>query len=155
MDPPPTPERRWPRYLGWTAAALAAVAAVCALVLVGVVHSLDAGALKRQIERRVSAAIGGEMTIGGLELGLRPTPRIFMRDAKILVPAAIDLELPAAEADLSLIGLLTGKLRLANLTLHRPRLVVTVSQRDAPMREVGTVYRDTLLDAVLPKKRRA
>ncbi|MET0217319.1 MAG: hypothetical protein ABW205_05225, partial [Burkholderiales bacterium] len=148
MDPAPTTERRWPRYLAWTAATLAVVPAVCALVLVGVVHSLDSGALKRQIERRVSAAVGAEMTVAGLELGLRPTPRIFMRDAKILVPAAIDLELPTAEADLSLIGLLTGKLRLANVILQRPRLVVTVSQRGAPMPEVGTVYRDTVLAAI-------
>lgn len=148
MHPPTTTERRWLRYLGWTAATLAVLAGVCVLLLWGVVRSLEAGALKSQVERRVSAAIGGETTVAAVELGFRPTPRMSIRDAKIRVPGAIDLEFPRAEADLSLLGLLSGKLHLVKVTLDRPRLVVTTSQRDAPTPDVGTVYRDTVLAAI-------
>ena len=134
----------------WTAATLAVVPAVCALVLVGVVHSLDSGATpSRQIERRVSAAVGAEMTVAGLELGLRPTPRIFMRDAKIRFRSCNRPRAPNGRSRSVADRVVDREASPRQRHAAAPAAGrLQSSQRGAPMPEVGTVYRDTVLAAI-------
>lgn len=110
--------------------ALAAVAVL--VVLVGGAVALLKSDLPRQfVERRASEALGRDVTIGGLDIGLGLRPVIVATDIRVAnmetgtTPNMV--EVPRAEVVVDLPALIGGQIELPRIQLDQP---VVVAERD-------------------------
>ncbi|MBS1217929.1 MAG: hypothetical protein H6R21_1062, partial [Proteobacteria bacterium] len=91
-------------------------AGIAALVLLAGVAALaplllDEAAVKRAIEPRISAALGGEVRYESFALSLLPRPRVRIRGLAVSVPQIVDGRIATVDIRMALLPLITGDIR--------------------------------------------
>jgi AsmA protein len=105
--------------------ALAGAAALALAAAAIFLARLDAAALTRRLEERLSAALGLEVrALGATELRLLPRPRAVFADVLVRDGEEELLRVKRVTAGIALLPLLGGKTRLATLALEEPVLTL-------------------------------
>ena len=122
-------------------------AGIAALVLLAGVAALaplllDEAAVKRAIEPRISAALGGEVRYESFALSLLPRPRVRIRGLAVSVPQIVDGRIATVDIRMALLPLITGDIRPALVRIDQPEFTVRLSPGNAP--DPYTAYRAAL-----------
>jgi hypothetical protein len=96
---------------------LAAVALVAAVPLL-----IDTPAVRAEIQRRLSAAVQGEVAWQRLGVALLPAPHVELREVRIEIPARAQIGVEQVDVYVRLWPLLLGRPEIASLALRRPRI---------------------------------
>jgi hypothetical protein len=109
------------RRLACTLGALVVVA-VALIALVPVL--IDTRAVQAELQRRLSATLGGEVSWQELDVRLLPAPRGELRGLRLDIPAKLEASADAVDVYLRLWPLLRGQPEVSSVTLERPRIRV-------------------------------
>ena len=110
------------RRLAWTLGALV-VAAAALIVLIPVL--VDARAVQAELQRRLSAALGGQVSWQELDVRLLPAPRGELRGLRVDIPGKLGASADAVNVYLRLWPLLRGQPDFSSVTIERPSIRVT------------------------------
>lgn len=108
-----------------------------AAALVAVPFFVDANSYKPEIIAQVKQATGRDVTIDGpIRLALLPAPEVTLDGLHVANVAGADspdmVEAKSVTVRLSLLGLLTGELRPADVTLVEPRIALQIDASGQP-----------------------
>lgn len=117
---------------------LAALGLVLALPLL-----VDQPAVRFELQHRLSAMVGGDLSWERLELRLLPTPRGVVEGVRVDIAPILSARAARVEARLSLWALLRGRAAVTSLTAEAPQI------RVAPVREAAPPARDEAAPAPL------
>jgi AsmA-like C-terminal region len=109
-------------------AVLAAAGAAALLVLAVSLLPLflDGDRVRHAIERRISAATGGEVRYDSLKLGFFPRPHVEARNATVRIPGAVDGRIGTLSIRIAALPLLAGEVRPVAVDVAQPVLEVTI-----------------------------
>ena len=126
---------------------MAIVVAIVALLLGGAVAVLpllvDSAAVRRVVEREISARVGGKVRYDSIGLRLFPLPRAKIRGVTVHSPDALTGRAAVIDVELSLASLLGGSVRPTAVRVEQPVLEVRIAPgggADDPF----AAYRETL-----------
>ena len=113
------------------------VAGIGAVVLLaGAVATIpflvEADAVKRAVERRIAAVIGGSARYESISLSFLPRPRVQLRGLTVSVPDAVDGRIAAADVRIALLPLVAGDVRPVSVHIEQPQLTVRRSPDSSP-----------------------
>src|SRR5687767_3122154 len=101
--------------------ALIGVIVLAAVALVAFGPALvDTPAVRAEIQRRLSAAVDGEVAWEALEIALFPAPHGAVRKLRIEIPGTLAATVEEAQVHLRLWPLLRGSPEIASVTVRRP-----------------------------------
>jgi len=112
------------RRLAWALGAIVVAAAVL-IALVPVL--IDARAVQAELQRRLSAALGGQVSWQELDVRLLPAPRGELRGLKVDIPGKLGASAEEVNVYLRLWPLLRGQPEVSSITIERPRIRVTAA----------------------------
>jgi AsmA-like protein len=130
----PPERRRWSRavrYCAWFAAVFVAVVVAAALILPEI---LDTPAVRAEIQRRLSAAVGSEVTWEDLSVRILPAPRGVLRKVRVEIPGLAAVSAEQVDARLRFWPLLRGRAEIASVTLVNPDIRVSLKPASAEER---------------------
>jgi hypothetical protein len=104
---------------------LAGIVAVAPLLV-------ETDAVKRAVERRVAAAIGGAARYETISLSFLPRPRVQLRGLTVSVPDAVEGRIAAADVRIALLPLIAGDVRPVSVQIEQPELTIRRSPDDSP-----------------------
>ena len=139
----PAARSRWRRRLLLPAAGIALLAVVA---LLGLPRLADSDAVRRALERRISALAGGEVHYDSLSLSFVPSPRAELRNVTLRVEKSIDARMPALEIAIAPLALLAGEVRITALRATGP--AITVQWAPDSGRSPPTADRAAIKDAL-------
>ncbi|HEX5768518.1 MAG TPA: AsmA family protein, partial [Burkholderiales bacterium] len=116
------------RRLAWTLGGI--VVAAAALIALAPLL-IDARAVQAELQRRLSDALGGQVSWQELDVRLLPAPRGELRALRIDVPGKLEASADAVDVHLRLWPLLRGQPEISSITVERPRIRVA-PRGDAP-----------------------
>ncbi len=92
--------------------------------------------LRARLEREIETQLGRETKVGALELSLFPRPAVNVRE--LWIAGETPRVAPLAEVDsvrlrLAVLPLLAGRVKLASLTIERPRIVLPLDAAGRPI----------------------
>lgn len=116
------------RRLAWTLGAVV-VAAAALIALIPVL--VDARAVQAELQRRLSAALGGQVSWQELDVRLLPAPRGELRGLRIDIPGKLHATADGVNVYLRLWPLLRGEPQIASVALQRPQVRVTAAGGDS------------------------
>jgi uncharacterized protein involved in outer membrane biogenesis len=119
------------RRLVWTLGVVV-VAAAALIALIPVL--VDARAVQGELQRRLSAALGGQVSWQELDVRLLPAPRGALRGLRVDIPGTLGASADAVNVYLRLWPLLRGQPEVSSVTIERPSIRVTAGG-DAPEEE--------------------
>src|SRR5687768_8417145 len=103
--------------------ALAGVMVLAAVLLVAFGPALvDTPAVRAEIQRRLSAAVDGEVAWESLKIALFPAPHGELRKLRLEIPATLSATVEEAQVDLRLWPLLRGSAEVSSVVVRRPSL---------------------------------
>lgn len=109
----------------------ALLTAAAALLLI-VPTFVDAPAVRAEIQRRLGAALGGQVTWRVLEVRLLPVPYGELQQVRIEIPGSLSADAERVDVHLRLWPLLRGRPEVASVTLRKPQIRIGVAGgRDA------------------------
>ncbi len=117
----PTKRRRQ-----WIIVAIGAIVLVAGSVAT-VPLLVDADAVKRAVERRIAAVIGGPASYESISLGFLPRPRVQLRGLTVSVPDTVDGRIAAVDVRIALLPLVTGDVRPVSVHIQQPEFTVHLS----------------------------
>jgi len=135
----------------WLLAGGAFLILVIAATLVVLPRLIDTPAVRAEIQRRLDAALGGQISWQALELRLLPAPHGELRQVRIEIPGKLGAEAARLQVYLRLWPLLRGRAEIASLTLDHPRVRVLPSEAstsDAPL-DTMAAYRAVMQPTAL------
>jgi hypothetical protein len=112
---------RWRRRL---ALAVVLVAALLGGAAALVPRLVDSAAVRRVIERELSARVGGKLRYDSIELRLIPLPRAEIRGVSLYSPETLTGHAVVVDVELSLAALLRGAVRPTAIRVKEPVLEV-------------------------------
>ena len=141
MSSTPIARPRWGRR--------AAIAAAVVLALLGVAVAalpllVDSDAVRRVVEREISALAGGEVRYDSLEVHLLPQPRAAIHGVTVRVPGAVDGRAAALEVGLALRPLLAGNVRPTAIRIEQPAFEVRITPGGGGAGDPFTAYRESV-----------
>ncbi|MGH8697074.1 MAG: hypothetical protein ACREVS_11390, partial [Burkholderiales bacterium] len=141
MPSTPTVRPRWRRRLAIAAAVVVVLlgAAVAALPLL-----VDSDAVRRVIEREISALASGEVRYDSLAVRFFPQPRAAVRGVTVRVPGAVDGRAAVLEIRLALLPLLTGNVRPTAIRVEQPAFEVRIAPGGAVGGDPFATYRESV-----------
>ncbi|HET9352221.1 MAG TPA: hypothetical protein VFO02_12935, partial [Burkholderiales bacterium] len=95
---------------------------------------IDARAVQAELQRRLSAALGGQVSWQELDVRLLPAPRGELRGLRIELPGKLDASADEVNVYLRLWPLVRGQPEVSSVTIERPSVRVT-SAGDTPVEE--------------------
>lgn len=107
------------RRLAWTLGATV-VAAVTLIALVPVL--IDARAVQAELQRRLSAALGAQVSWQELDVRLLPAPRGELRGLRVDIPGKLDASADRVDVYLRLWPLLRARPEVSSVTIERPSI---------------------------------
>jgi hypothetical protein len=110
------------RRLAWTLGAIV-LAAVAAVALVPVL--IDARAVQTELQRRLSATLGGQVSWQELDVRLLPAPRGELRGLRVDIPAKLGASADEVKVYLRLWPLLRGEPQISSIAVQRPQVRIT------------------------------
>ena len=116
--------RSWPRRLAYGLIALLLVLA--GLLAIGV-RLIDAPAVRAELQRRLSAALGGEVAWEALELRILPAPHGELRRVRMEIPGAVSARAEQVDAYLRLWPLFLGHAEISSLSMSHPEIRIDAS----------------------------
>jgi AsmA-like protein len=129
----PPNRRRWvkaARYAAYCAAALVTLVIVAAFILP---ELLDSPAVRAEIQRKLAAAVRGDVTWEDLSVRILPAPHGALRKVRVEIPELATVSAEQVDAHLRLWPLLRGRAEIASVTLVNPD--IQVSLKPAPAEE--------------------
>ena len=129
--------------------AAAAIVVVLVAALLGgalalVPRLVDSAAVRRVIERELSARVGGKLRYDSLALRLVPLPRAEIRGVSVYSPETLTGHAAVVHVELSLVALLRGAVRPTAIRVKEPVLEVPLGLGGGGTGEPFTAYRDAL-----------
>ncbi len=115
------------------------VVAVAALPLV-----VDSNAVRRVVEREISAFAGGDVRYDSLAVHLLPQPRAAIRGVTVRVPGTVDGRAAALEVGLALLPLLSGNVRPTAIRIEQPAFEVRIAPGSGAAGDPFAVYRESV-----------
>lgn len=112
------------RRLAWTLGAVVA-AAVGLIALLPVL--VDARAVQAELQRRLSAALGGQVSWRELDVRLLPAPRGELRALRVEIPDKLSASADAVNVYLRLWPLLRGQPEVSSVAVERPSIRVATT----------------------------
>jgi AsmA-like C-terminal region len=116
------------RRLAWALGAVV-LAAVALIALVPLL--IDARAVQAELQRRLSAALGGQVSWQELDVRLLPAPRGELRGLRVDIPGKLHATADGVNVYLRLWPLLRGEPQIASVALQRPQVRVTAAGGDS------------------------
>jgi len=107
---------------------------------------IDADAVKRKVEQRISAAIGGEVSYESVSLGLLPQPRVRIHGLKFSIPDAADGGIAVVDVRIALLPLISGNVRPKNVRVEQAEVTVRFSASGSS--DPYQAYREALAPTV-------
>jgi len=89
---------------------------------------VDARAVQAELQRRLSAALGGQVSWQELDVRLLPAPRGELRGLRVEIPGKLGASADAVNVYLRLWPLLRGQPEISSVTIERPRIRVTAAE---------------------------
>ena len=120
--------------------ALAGVIALAAVLLVAFGPALvDTPAVRAEIQRRLSAAVDGEVAWESLKIALFPVPHGELRKLRLEIPATLSATVEEAQVDLRLWPLLRGSAEVSSMVVRRPSLHLAggAAAKEEPLDAIG------------------
>jgi uncharacterized protein involved in outer membrane biogenesis len=123
---------------------LAALAVAAALILPAL---LDTPAVRAEIQRRLSAAVRGEVAWEELSVRILPTPHGALRKVRVEIPGAASVRTEQVDVRLRFWPLLGGRAEITSVTLSRPEIRITApaafgkASEKAPATDLPELYR--------------
>ena len=141
MPSAPAARPRWRRRLAIAVAVVVVLlgAAVAALPLL-----VDSDAVRRVIEREISALAGGEVRYDSLAVHLFPQPRAAIRGVTVRVPGTVDGRAAELDVALSLLPLLAGNVRPTAIRIEQPAFEVRIEPGGGGAGDPFAVYREAV-----------
>jgi AsmA-like C-terminal region/AsmA family len=125
------------RRLAWTLG----VVVVAAAALIALVPMLiDTRAVQLELQRRLSAALGGQVSWQELDVRLLPAPRGELRGLRVEIPGKVAASADDVNVYLRFWPLLRGQPEVSSITIERPSIRVTQA--------AGTPEEQKALDAM-------
>jgi len=127
----------------WLLAGGAFLLLVVAAALVVLPRLVDTPAVRAEIQRRLDALLGGQITWQALEVRLLPAPHGELQQVRIEIPGRLAAEAERLQVYLRLWPLLRGRAEIASVTLDHPRVRLVpsdTSQPDVPL-DTMSAYR--------------
>jgi hypothetical protein len=112
------------RRLAWTLGAIV-VAAAALVALVPVL--VDTRAVQAELQRRLSAGLGGQVSWDELDVRLLPAPRGELRALRVEIPDKLSASADAVNVYLRLWPLLRGEPEVSSVTIERPSIRVVAA----------------------------
>jgi AsmA-like C-terminal region len=136
-----TDRPRWGRRIVIAVAVVALLlgAAVAALPLL-----VDSNAVRRVVEREISALAGGEVRYDSLAVRFFPHPRAAVRGVTVRVPGAVDGRAAALDIGLALLPLLAGNVRPTAIRIEQPAFEVRIEPGGGGAGDPFAVYRESM-----------
>ena len=106
----------------WLLYALGALVVVAVALAAALPSFIDSPAVRAEIQRRISAAVGGEVAWQALAIGWLPAPHAELRAARIEIPGVARVGAEQLDVYLRLWPLLRGRPQIASLALRKPRI---------------------------------
>jgi hypothetical protein len=131
----------WARRAAIGAAVVVALAAAAAAALPWLV---DSTAVRRVVEREISALAGGEVRYDSLAVHLLPQPRAAIRGVTVHVPGAVDGRAAALEVRLALLPLLAGNVRPTAIRIEQPAFTLRIERGAGGAGDPLIVYRESV-----------
>lgn len=132
---------------GWGRPAAIAAAVLVALLVVAVAALpwlVDSNAVRRVVEREISARAGGEVRYASLRFRFFPRPHAEIRELSVRVPGVADGRAARLDVEFSLVPLLTGNVRPTTIRVKRPAFEVRIEPGGAGARDPFTAYREAV-----------
>ncbi|HLB15826.1 MAG TPA: AsmA-like C-terminal region-containing protein [Burkholderiales bacterium] len=141
MPDTPTDRPRWRRRLAIAVAVVVLLlgAAVAALPLL-----IDSNAVRRVVEREISALAGGDVRYDSLAVHLFPQPRAAIRGVSVRVPGLVDGRAAELDVSLSLLPLLAGNVRPTAIRIEQPAFEVRIEPGGGGAGDPFAVYRESV-----------
>jgi AsmA-like C-terminal region len=123
---------------GWSRAAraFALAAGALALGMIGLVLALpwfvDLPSVRVQLQQRLSAMAGGDVSWERLELRLLPTPRGVVEGVRLEIAPVLSVRAARVDARLNLWALLRGRAELTSLMADGPQIRLAPVRAEAP-----------------------
>src|SRR5262252_2105431 len=96
------------RALRWAAYVAAGLVVLAVAALLILPKFLDAPAVEAEIQRRVSAAVGGEFGWKDLEVKIFPLPHAALHEVRLEIPGSVSARVEQADVYLQLWPLFRG-----------------------------------------------
>jgi hypothetical protein len=130
------------RRLGWTLGTIV-VAAAALVALIPVL--IDTRAVQTELQRRLSAALSGQVSWQELDIRLLPAPRGELRGLSVDIPGKLRATADGVNVYLRLWPLLHGEVQVASVALQRPQVRVTPAsgENEKPL-EPMAAYRSAM-----------
>jgi hypothetical protein len=134
------------KRLGYAAGVV--LVAIAALMLLAPAF-IDTPAVRAEIQRRLSAALHGQVAWESLEIAFFPAPRGELRKLRLEIPQHLDATADELNVYLRLWPLLRGSPEISSVSLLRPRVRITPGEggSDAPL-DALALYRNALEPAL-------
>jgi hypothetical protein len=88
---------------------------------------LDSPAVRAQIQRKLSEAVGGEVAWDDLSIRILPAPRGVLRKARVEIPGIASVRADEVDVRLLLWPLLRGHAEILSLNLARPEIRIDIA----------------------------
>jgi hypothetical protein len=136
-----TDRPRWGRRIVIAVAVVVLLlgAAVAALPLL-----VDSNAVRRVVEREVSALAGGEVRYDSLAVHLFPQPRAAIRGVSVRVPGVVDGRAARLDVGLALLPLLAGNVRPTAIRIESPAFEVRIEPGGGGAGDPFILYRESV-----------
>jgi uncharacterized protein involved in outer membrane biogenesis len=118
---------------------LIALAVVFALLVIGLavaVHFVDAESLRGKLQDQASAALGREVTLGKISLGIFPLPAVEIGNVRVAGPKPSDpplADISELRLRLAVLPLLIGKIVFRTLELDSPKIDIPFDKDGKPI----------------------
>jgi hypothetical protein len=111
----------------WLLYALGALVLAVVALAAALPSFIDSPAVRAEIQRRLAAALQGEVSWQALEIGWLPAPHGELRALRIEIPRKAKVSAEQADVYLRLWPLLRGRPEIASFTLRRPQIEITAA----------------------------
>jgi len=132
---------RWRRRL---AIAVAVVVVLLGAALAALPLLVDSDAVRRVVEREISALAGGDVRYDSLAVHLFPQPRAAIRGVTVRVPGLVDGRVAELDVSLSLLPLLAGNVRPTAIRIEQPAFELRIEPGGGGAGDPFAVYRGSV-----------
>jgi len=118
---------RWGRGIRYFAYLTAVFIVVVAAATFFLPEFLDSPAVRSQIQRKLSQAVGGKVSWESLSVRILPAPRGILHRARVEIPAVVDVRAEQMEVRLLFWPLLHGRAEITAVSIARPEIRIDIA----------------------------